>query len=133
MLNAMGVEILEQAARLHDHPAGMNGAHLVHVLEVQDAAAGERHGLAVIARARAARRDRHAVGVAGPQHLDHLRLVLRRDHEVGDEVVKPRLQHRRVPEKVARLLAHGRGVGVDIEMGERVHRRLNVRLHVTSP
>ena len=42
--------------------------------EVQDDAAGQRHGLPVIAGAGAARRDRHVVGVAGLQDLDHLGL-----------------------------------------------------------
>jgi hypothetical protein len=84
-----GVEVLQQHARLTDHAAGVDFLDGVHVAQVHDAAAAQRHGLPVIAGARAARGDRDVMGVAGAQDLDHLGLGFRRHDEIGLEVVEP--------------------------------------------
>jgi hypothetical protein len=83
------------------------------------AAACERHRLAVIAGARAAGRDRHVMGIAGAQHLDHLGLVPGPHHEIGGDMVEPRLQDRRIPEEVAAGRADRGFLCLDIEMRKR--------------
>jgi hypothetical protein len=63
----LGVESLMTDAGLGHHAAGVNLLHLGHVLHVHHAAAAHRHGLPVIPGARAARRDRHIMGIAGAE------------------------------------------------------------------
>jgi hypothetical protein len=113
------VQIFDHLARLDDHAAGVNLLHLGHVLHVHDHATGERHGLTVIAGARAACRDRHIMGEAGLQNLDHLGFGARGDDEIADQMVHAGLQHRRVPEEIAALLFQRGRVVVDVEMVER--------------
>ncbi|MNT44135.1 hypothetical protein D3C72_1806480 [compost metagenome] len=110
MLLGQAVEFGGDDAGLGDHAARMDRLDLVHVEKVEDDAAGERHGLAVIARAAAARRDRHAMGIGDLQRADHFLFALRRNDEVTDDVVELGLQDRRVPIEVTALLLHERRI-----------------------
>jgi hypothetical protein len=77
----------------------------------------ERHGLAVIAGARAPRRDRAIMGVAGAQDLDHLGLGFRGSpRNRPDRWSISRLQDRRIPEEIAAFRADGGVSFLDIEM-----------------
>lgn len=104
------VELGKHDARFADDPAGMDLLDLVHGCKVQHDAAGKRHGLAVIAGASAARRDRHAMGIGDLQRSNDLFLGLRRDDEIGRYIVELRLQDRRVPIEIPALLANKRGI-----------------------
>ena len=103
-----------------------------HVLQVEDAAAGERHRLAVIPGPRAARGDGDVFGIAGFQDLDDLCLGLRRRDEIGHNMVQPVFQNRGIPKEIAAFgLYAGR---IDINLNpcrfQRCDRVLNA--HVSS-
>ena len=112
------VDLRHDRAGLADDAAGCDRLDLVHLGKVQHDAAGQRHGLAIIAGAGAARRHRHVVGEGHLQDADDLGLVLRRRHEIGGHVVELRLQHRRIPEEVAALLLDQRRIVLELDAGE---------------
>ena len=72
-----------------------------HLGQVEDDAALERHGLAIVAGAAAAHGERHAMPVAGRDRAHDLGLALRRDHGIGGHLVEPALEDRAVPVEVA--------------------------------
>ena len=109
------VDVGDDGAGTAHHAARRNGGDFVHLGERQHHAAGKRHGLAVIARAGAARRDRHAMRKAGGQHANDLRLVARRHHQIAGDAIELALQHRAVPVEIAALLLHDLFVIVDPE------------------
>ena len=96
------VEILEEDARLADHPARLDRLDFVHVAEVHDAAAGERHCLPVVAGPGASGGDGHVVCVARPEYFDDLGLISGAHDEIGGDVVETILEDRGIPEEVAR-------------------------------
>ena len=120
------VDVGEDGARPADDAAGRDRRDLVHLGKAEHDAAGQRHGLAVIAGAGAARRDRNAVPVAGGEHADHFRLALRRDDKVGGDMVELPLQHRAVPVEVAALLLHDLVVVLDLQAVEVALQRSNI-------
>jgi hypothetical protein len=75
VLRGGGVHVGELGAGLDADAAVVDGLDGGHLREVEDDAAAERHGLAVVAGAAAARGDRDAAGVGGPERADDLRLV----------------------------------------------------------
>ena len=97
----------------------MDLLHLVHMAEVHDAAAFERHGLSVVAGARAARGDGAVVGEAGLEDFHNLGLASRADDEVGGHMVEAIFQDRGVPEEIAAGGFDGDFFVFDVEMGER--------------
>ncbi len=113
------VDLGEHRAGFRNDAAARDLFDLVHLRKAQHDAARKRHRLAVIAGAGAARRDRHAHRKTGLQDVDHFRLALRRDDEVGGDVVELTLQDRRVPEEVAALLLHDRGIVFGLHVAER--------------
>ena len=132
LLSRMGsglvIDLRNDGTRLHHHNAGADGLHLVHFGQIEDDAAGQRHGLTVVAGPCAAHRHRHLMGVTGLQDLDHLRLGLRRYHQIAGHVIQLLLQHRRVPEEIAallfhdlRIVLHGNPGKVRLQLLERTH------------
>jgi hypothetical protein len=77
---------------------------LVHLGEVEHEAARQRHRLAVIAGAGAARRHRDAEADGGREHSMTSASLFGDDDDVGGDVLELPLQHRRVPVEVAALL-----------------------------
>ncbi len=112
------VDVGDDGAGLGDEAAGLDGQHLVHAGEVEDDAARERHGLAVIAGAGAARRHGDAELMGGGQHPHHLLLAHRRDDDVAGDMVELALQRRRIPVEVAALLADEVGIVLRLDAGE---------------
>ncbi len=129
MGDAGGVDIFQQTARFDDCATGMDFLDRVHLVHVQDAAARQRHRLPVIAGARAACGDGDVMGVAGFQDLDHLGLGLGRDDEIADHPIEPRLEHGRIPEKIAAFRFDGGGVGVNLQMRQGGQSGGDIRFH----
>ena len=71
----------------------------VHLGEVQQHAAHERHRLAVIAGPRAARSDRNPKLVGGREDGPDFRFARRRNDDVGGDRFELALQHRRIPDR----------------------------------
>ncbi len=114
----LSVDMGDHRAGLGDDAAGRDRLDLVHLRQAEDDAAGERHGLAVIAGAGAARGHRHVHLEAGLEDVDDLGLALRRDDDVGGDLVELALEDRRVPEEVAALLLHDRRIVLDLDVAE---------------
>ena len=104
------VDVDEERARLADDASPLDRPDLVHLGEVQEHAAHERHRLAVIAGSRAARGDRNPEPVGGREDGPHLRFALRRNDDVGGHRLELALQHRRIPIEVAALLLDQDGI-----------------------
>ena len=108
---AVGFEIAELEAGLHARDPVLQRQEPIEAAEIEHDAALERHCLAVIAGAGTARRHRDAAGVAIGEGAHDLVLVGRADHEIAAHTLQPLVQHRRIPEEIAALLAHQRAVG----------------------
>ena len=117
----MRVELDQLDAGFRPHHAGLRPEHAVERRHLQHDAAPQGHRLAVIARARAARRDGHAVPVGRRKQRAQLRLVARGYHGLAGHLVELPLQHGRIPEEVARFLAHQRGIGGPVEARQGLH------------
>ena len=89
-----------------DHAPARDLEDLVHLDQAEKDAAGQRHGLAVVAGPAAARGHGNAELVGGRENGRDLRLGLRRDDEIGGHRLELALQHRRIPVEVAALLLH---------------------------
>src|SRR5215210_3270121 len=98
------VDIRDNRAGFGDDATGRDRLHCIHLGKAEDNTAREWHRLTVIAGAGAARGDRDAEFVAGPQDMDDLVLVLRRDDDVTGDMVKLSFKHRGVPEEIPALL-----------------------------
>ena len=133
MLLRRGVEIFQQDAGFCDDAAGVDLLDLVHVAQVHDAAARQRHGLSVVTGARAAGGDGAVVGVAGLEDLDDLSLGAGADDEIGGDVVEPRLEDGRVPKEITAGGLDGGVLAFDVEMRKRGFGGGHVVLHCRSP
>ena len=118
------VDVGDDRAGTGDDATGRDQPDLVHLGKRQDDAAGERHGLAVIAGAGAARGDGDAAAIAGFQHADQLGFRLRRDDDVAGDRFELLLQDRAVPVEVAALLLDDCRIVLDLDAGDvRLERR----------
>jgi hypothetical protein len=120
------VEIGADDAGAADHPAGLDFADVIHVCKAQNHAAGQRHRLAVIAGACAARRDRNVVAIAGLEHADQLGFGFWRDHEIAGDMIKLALEQRRIPVEVPALLLDNLVIVLDPESVKLSNQRFNV-------
>jgi len=125
------IEVAHLPSRSDAHQAGTLPLDRVERRHVDHHAALQRHRLAVIAGAAAARGDRHAVAEAGGGDADHVRLVARADHRLRRLAAQLPVQHRAVPEEVARFLPHQRGYGGEGDAREIVQQALHVALDRT--
>ncbi len=114
----MLVDVDEQRARLCDHAPARNLENCVHLDQVQKHAAGQRHGLAVIAGSRASRGHGDAELVGRREHRRNLRLGLRRDDEIGGHRLELALQNGRIPVEVATLLLHQDGIVLALDWAD---------------
>ena len=112
------VDVGDDGARASDDAARRDRGDGVHLGKAEDDTARERHGLAVIAGAGAARRDGNIVAMAGGEHADDFGLAFRRDDEVGGDLVELALQHRAVPVEVAALLLDDLWIVLDLQPGK---------------
>ena len=100
------------------HPAqGVVAAHVEHH------AAGQWRGLAVVAGAAAADRDRHAMARAGADQGADLVLGAGARHGIGALVLQLAVEHRAEPGEVLRQPGDATGVGDPVEIGQLVHQR----------
>ena len=97
-----------------------------HLGEIEQHAAFERHRLAVVAGAGAAAGEGNAQLRAGGRDRDHVRLVARRDDDVGGLAVQLLVEDRRVPEIIARAQPHALRVGRDRHVADRAHQAVDV-------
>ncbi len=108
---AVGFEIAELETGLHARDPILQRQEPIEVAEIEHDAAFERHRLAVVAGAGAARRHRNASAVAIGEGAHDFVFVGRADQKIAAYALQPLVQHRRIPEEVATLLAHQRAVG----------------------
>ena len=121
-----GIEIVHLDARLAAHQAGLLPLDLRHGGEVEQHAAFQRHGLPVIAGRGAARGERDAQLGAGGRNGDHVRLVARGHDDIGRFPVQLLVQHRRIPEVIARAQPHPLHVGRDRHVPDQLQKSVNV-------
>ncbi len=104
VLGQFGIEFDDLLAGLDAADARLHPDKFVHHRHIEHDAAAHRHGLAIVAGARAARGQGHIVFVAGLQHGQHVGFVARHDDRVGNDLVQLPLEHGAVPKIVAALL-----------------------------
>ena len=92
------------------HEPGLDPLDRVERRHVEDDPTLERHRLPVVAGAGAAHDERDAGLGAGRGGADHLGLVARRHDHLGELRLELLVEHRAVPEIVARLALHRHGV-----------------------
>ena len=98
------VDVDEDGAGLADDPARMDRPDPVHIRQIQQDAAGQRHRLPVIAGAAAPRSDGNSEFIGRRENLFDFGFGRRRDHDIGRHRVEFALQNRRIPVEVATLL-----------------------------
>ena len=108
---AVGFEVGELQAGLYAGDAIFQRQEAIEAAEIEHDAAFEWHCLTIVAGTRAARRHRDAAGVAIGKGAHDLFLVGGRDQKVAPHALQPLVQHRRIPEEIAALLAHQGAVG----------------------
>mmetsp|Transcript_24439 Transcript_24439/g.45502 ORF Transcript_24439/g.45502 Transcript_24439/m.45502 type:complete len:372 (+) Transcript_24439:1166-2281(+) len=126
MGNTGRVDILEQGTGFGNEPPRLDVLDRVHLVQVQNAAPRKGNGLPVIASACTARRDRHVMGIADAQGLDHFGLGPGGDHEISDQPVEPILEHGRIPEEIAALGFDRSRVRIDVQMGKGCQRSSDI-------
>ncbi len=97
------VDRRHDGAGLGDDAALGDALDLAHGGKIEHDAARERHRLAVVAGAGAARRDGYAERVAGGERLHQFGLARGRDDDVGRDAIELALQDRRIPIEIAAL------------------------------
>ena len=126
------VQVLQKNARFGDDAARVYFLHIVHEAEVHDAATFERHGLAVVAGACAARGDRAVMFKANLKDFNDFGFGPWAYDEVGGDMVEARFQNRRVPEEIARGRFDGDVFLFDVEMRKGGFGGGDVRFHRVS-
>ena len=96
-----------------------------HFGQVENDAAIERHGLAIIARAAAAHGDGHAMAIAGGDRAHDLRFAPRRDHGIGSYLIEAALEDRAVPVEIAAAPLDLLRLGLDREPRQLVQHLLD--------
>jgi hypothetical protein len=94
---------LDIGAGLHPQGSALDREYAVQAGHVDDDAALERDGLAVIAGTAASQGDRHPVPDCGGDDRAHVLLAARLHHHVGNTRLKLRGKHGAVPVKIFRL------------------------------
>ena len=90
-------------------------ADLVHLGEVQEHAAHERHRLAIIAGSRAARSDRNPKLICGREDGPDFRFARRGNDHIGGHSLELALQHGRIPVEIAALLFDQDGIVLPLD------------------
>ena len=112
------VDVDQQRARLADDASSFDRPDVVHLGEVQEHPAHERHRLAIIAGPRAARGHRNPELVGGCEDGSDFGFACRRNDDVGGDRVEFALQHRRIPEEIAALLLDQDGIVLPLDRAD---------------
>ena len=119
-------------AGLRAHDAGLRPKQLIQSGDIQHHAAMQRHGLAVIAGAGAARCDRNAPRMAGGQNAHHISLITRFGHHIRAHAIQLTFQHGAIPEEIAAALAYQSGICHPADIRQRGHQASNIMRHAAS-
>ncbi len=120
------VDVDQERARFADDSAVLDRPDCVHLREVQEHAAGQRHRLAVIAGSGAAGSHGNSELVRGGKNGPNLGLALRRNHDVSGHRLELALQHRRIPIEVAALLLDQDGIVLPLDQTDLSAQRRDV-------